>query len=64
MRITPGRNLNASLAFFTDTHVMAQVIALARNVEFSAIDALRTVIVTGCAAALIMAGPFFPALGF
>jgi len=43
---------------------MAQALAFARSVEVSPLEALRRVIVAGCAAALIMAGPFFPALSF
>ncbi|WP_269816305.1 hypothetical protein [Allopontixanthobacter sediminis] len=42
---------------------MAQALAFARSVEVSPVETLRTIIVGGCAAALIMAGQFLPALG-
>jgi hypothetical protein len=60
---TLSSQLNASLELITDNRAMAHVIAFARGVEFSPIHALRTLIVTGCALSLIMAGQAFPALG-
>jgi len=43
---------------------MAQIILLVRGYARDPAEAVRGIVVTGCAAALIMAGPFFPALNF
>ena len=58
----PDGDLNASLGFLRENGAMAKAIALARThvPAVPAADIARMVIVSGCALALILAGPALP----